>query len=355
MARRWLPTPLLLLSFGFIFSSSAIAQNSVVGQWSPVMTWSYEAIHAHVLPTGKVMFWTRGDHSQLWDPATNTVTSAAGSGANIFCSGHSFLSDGKLLVSGGHVTNWVGLPNAYRYNPFNGTWTRLPDMNDGRWYPTNTTLPNGDVLVVSGWIDSTQGVNVEPQVWQTATSSWRDLTTAHLALPFYPFMHVAPNGRVFCAGPSQATRYLDASGTGAWTLVRNSNFGTRNWGSSVMYDIGKVLLIGGTQSEPYKGGAPTATAEIIDLNTPTPTWRYTGSLAGPRKLHNATLLPDGKVLVTGGIRSNQDPNVAPTDPSYTSEMWDPATGTWTTMASITVCRSYHRSAVAGRSRAVSRR
>src|SRR5436305_3168766 len=224
---------------------------ATVGEWSPVLTWSYEAIHAHVLPTGKVMFWTRGDHSQLWDPATNTVTSAAGSGANIFCSGHSFLSDGKLLVSGGHVTNWVGLPNAYRYNPFNGTWTRLPDMNDGRWYPTNTTLPNGDVLGVSGWIDSTQGVNVEPQVWQTATSSWRNLTTAHLALPFYPFMHVAPNGRVFCAVPSQATRYLDASGTGAWTLVRNSKFGTRNWGSSVMYNEGKVLLMGGSPCAPY--------------------------------------------------------------------------------------------------------
>src|SRR5436190_8489830 len=252
---------------------------ATVGEWSPVMTWPYEAIHAHVLPTGKVMFWTRGDHSQLWDPAINTVTATAGSGANIFCSGHAFLPDGKLLVVGGHISSWVGLPNAYKYNPFNGTWARLPDMNDGRWYPSSTTLPNGDVLSISGWSDTTQGVNVEPQVWQMATNSWRNLTAAHLALPFYPFIHVAPNGKVFCAGPDQTTRYLDASGSGSWSLVGNSKYGTRNWGSSIMYDNGKVLLIGGTQSEPYKGGAPTATAEIIDLNTPTPTWRYTGSLA----------------------------------------------------------------------------
>ena len=249
------------------------------------------------------MFWTRGDHSQLWDPASNTVTATAASGANIFCSGHAFLPDGRVLVAGGHVSNWVGLPNAYIYNPFNGTWTRLPDMNDGRWYPTNTTLPNGDVLAISGWIDTTQGVNVEPQVWQTATNSWRNLTAAHLALPFYPFMHVAPNGKVFCAGPSQATRYLNVSGTGSWSLVGNSNYGTRNWGSSVLYDKGKVLLVGGTTDAPYSGGStPTATAEIIDLNGSTPTWTYTGSLSGPRKLHNATLLPDGKVLVTGGSR-----------------------------------------------------
>src|SRR5205814_5430641 len=51
------------------------------------------------------------------------------------------------------------------------------------------------------------------------------------------------------------------------------------------------------------------------------------------------------VLVTGGIRSTQDPNTKPTDIAYSSEMWDPATGRWTTMASITVCRSYHSTAL----------
>src|SRR5437588_457454 len=103
-----------------------------------------------------------------------------------------------FFVAGGHVTNWVGLPNAYRYNPFTNNWTRLPDMNNGRWYPTSTMLPSGDILMVSGWVNTSIGVNVEPQVWQTATGSWRNLTSAHLALPFYPFMHVAPNGKVFC-------------------------------------------------------------------------------------------------------------------------------------------------------------
>src|SRR5438046_10532829 len=80
-----------------------------VGEWSPVMTWPYEAIHAHVLPTGKVMFWTSGDHSQLWDSATNTVTSTAASGANIFCSSHAFLRDGSMLLVGGHISSWLVL------------------------------------------------------------------------------------------------------------------------------------------------------------------------------------------------------------------------------------------------------
>src|SRR4029450_4492915 len=255
-----------------------------VGQFSSVMTWPYTAVHAHMLRTGKVLWWPQfgyGGNPTLWDPSTNRNTPAHATGANIFCSGHAFLPDGRLLVAGGHVNNFVGLPNAYTYNLLNDTWTRLPDMNNGRWYPTSTTLPNGDVLVISGWINTTQGVNVEPQVWQSATASWRNLSTAHLALPFYPYMFVAPNGKVFCAGPSQTTRYLDVTGTGDWSSVASSNYGNRNWGSAVMYDDGKVLVMGGSPCDFYATNCttyPTATAEIIDLNSPNPRWTYTGSM-----------------------------------------------------------------------------
>jgi galactose oxidase len=336
----------------FIAVSSATAQDpAIVGQFSPAMTWPYKAVHAHLLPTGKVLWWPsfdNGDNPTLWDPSTNTNTALMHAGANIFCSGHAFLPNGQLLVAGGHVSTWNGLPNAYIYNLLDDSWTRLPDMNNGRWYPTNTTLPNGDVLVISGTIKS--GVtNTEPQVWQSATASWRNLTTAHLALPFYPFMFVAPNGKVFCAGPSATTRYLDVAGTGAWSSVANSNYGTRNWGSAVMYDDGKVLIMGGSPCGFYSTNCttyPTATAEIIDLNSPTPAWTYTGSMVtGGRKLHNATLLPDGKVLVTGGSRGTESANTVPTDPAYASELWDPATGTWTTMASLPKRRPYHSTAL----------
>ena len=130
---------------------------------------------------------------------TNTNTAVTHAGANIFCSGHAFLPNGQLLVAGGHINNWVGLPNAYMYNPLNNTWTRLPDMNNGRWYPTSTTLPNGDVLVISGTINTRRVSMSSLKYGRVRTASWRNLTTAHLALPFYPFMFVAPNGQgVLC-------------------------------------------------------------------------------------------------------------------------------------------------------------
>src|SRR6267143_339932 len=336
----------LLISLFFAASSLRAQSSATVGQFSSVMTWPYMAVHAHVLPTGKVIWWSSlsyGDYPTLWDPSANSNTAAPQAGENNFCSGHSFLSNGQLFVAGGHVTNYVGIPNARTYNPFNNTWTQLPNMNNSRWYPTSTTLPNGDMLVVAGEIDPNQGMDPEPQVWQTATGSWRNLSTADLLLPYYPYMYVAPNGKVFMAGPNQLTRYLDASGTGAWSSVANNNYGDRNWGSSVMYDDGKVLLTGGSPCGFYDSCTtlPTATAEIIDLNSSTPAWKYTGSMAYGRKLHNATLLPDGKVLVTGGTQGLEDPNSNSSNPAYASEMWDPATGTWTTMASLTVFRGYH--------------
>jgi phage baseplate assembly protein gpV len=69
--------------------------------------------------------------------------------------------------------------------------------------------------------------------------------------------------------------------------------------------------------------------------TVTPTWSYTGSLNTPRYDFTATLLANGKVLVAGGISSNQqDLNSA--------ELYDPATGTWTITGSLNVPRASHR-------------
>src|SRR6266513_4290006 len=147
----------LLISLFFAASSLRAQSSATVGQFSSVMTWPYMAVHAHVLPTGKVLWWPafqNGDNPTVWDPSTNTNTPATHAGANVFCSGHAFLPNGQLLLAGGHITNWVGLPNAYTYDPLNDTWTRLSDMNNGRWHKTNTTLPNGNVLVISGWINT---------------------------------------------------------------------------------------------------------------------------------------------------------------------------------------------------------
>jgi len=305
---------------------------SVVGQWSSPQAWPVTAVHNHMLPTGKVLFWGYSDEAWLWDPATAGLAPAARAGYNIFCAGHSFLPDGRLLVTGGNISNNVGLSNAATYDPASDSWVRLRNMNAGRWYPTNTTLANGDVLVVSGDVDGVQGVNRLPQIWQGATGAWRDLIGAPLALPLYPFMHLAPNGRVFASGPSKVTWYLDTTGIGSWSALANSIYGFRDYGSSVLYDDGKVLIVGG--SDP-----PTNTAEVIDLNASTPAWRSVSPMTYKRRQINATLLPDGTVLVTGG--SSSPGFNEPAGAVYAGELWDPVAETWTTVASFTQYRGYH--------------
>ena len=324
-----------------LLAAPAAAQPNLAGQWSSVPALPFYPVHVALLPTGQVMLWPgdggiSGNDPRMWDPATATTTPLTKPGYDIFCAGHTVLGDGRVFVAGGHIQNNVGLPNASAYDALTNTWTPLPAMNAGRWYPTSITLANGSPLVVSGSIDNTMGVNRLPQVLDLVSGTWRSLTNAQLGLPLYPQMFLAPNGQVFNPGPSQTTRYLNTAGAGAWTVVGNRQFGDRNHGSAVMYADGKVLVMGG-------GDPPTRTAEVIDLNAPVPTWRLVGQMAHARRQTNAVLLPDGKVLVTGGT-SGAGFNNAST-PVFPAELWDPVTETWTTLASAQIPRLYHSAAL----------
>ena len=121
-----------------------------VGQFTPFEHWDARTIHTIMLPTGEVLWWAwgAGQKIYLWDPVNNETVEAANRPENLFCSGTSFLPDGRLLVSGGHIANEVGLNTATIYDPYFDFWTTVPAMTGGRWYPSSTTLANGDV---PGW------------------------------------------------------------------------------------------------------------------------------------------------------------------------------------------------------------
>ncbi len=313
---------------------------TTMGQWQNGAMLPFFPVHMHMLSTGKLMMWpgdggVSGNDPRLFDPATGSVTTLAKPGYDVFCSGHSFLPDGRLFVAGGHISNNVGLAASSIYDPVSDTWTQQGRMNLGRWYPTDQVLPNGDVLVVSGDVDLSTGENALPQVWQASTGTWRSLTGAQMSMGLYPTLSLAPNGKVFNSGPPVTTRYLDTSGTGVWTTVGNHvNNIYRDYDSVVMYAPGKVLVAGG-------GDPATNTAEVIDLNAPVPAWRATGSMALARRQMNATMLPDGKVLVTGGTHGPGFNDQTPASADYAAEMWDPATEQWTMMASAALPRLYH--------------
>jgi WD40 repeat protein len=285
-------------------------------------------VHVHLLRDGRVLAFGKVGDPQVWNPVTGSFT-AVPSASLVFCAGHDFLPNGNVLVAGGHMGSSKGLPNTNTFDVAAGSWVVGPPMAKARWYPTNTTLPNGEVVTLSGE-DENGATVLLPEVWNG--SSWRQLTTASLALPNYPRTFVAPDGRVFAAGSDAQTRFLDVTGTGSWTNGPQRKFGSRSYGAAVMYEPGKIMYVGGANP-------PTATAEIIDLNQPNPQWTFTGSLATARWNLNATILPTGDVLVTGGASGDRS---NPANAVNTTELWSPVSGGWTTVApSASLLRGYH--------------
>lgn len=258
---------------------------------------------------------------------------------DLFCSGHAYLPDGRILVAGGHDDGHDGSANVNIFNPVTKQWTSppaIPVMNGGRVYPTVTTLWTGDLLVSSG--DISPGIpNRIPQVWETARATWRDLGSAQKNLTLHPWMYSTPQAgypEVFYAGEKQQTLFLDTRGSGEWTKGPASG-SDHDKGSSVMYAPGKIMILGGRWNRPP--GA-LSTVEVIDLTAPDPRWTAIAPMATPRYDPNVTILADGKIFVTGGVDGTGNTVLDP-------EMWDPATGGWTTLAHMPTKRAHHSTAV----------
>lgn len=353
------------LAFLFLYLLTSVTPGQATssrpqGEWSPVYAWPDVAVHLHLLPNGKILTFSDDDHDEYHTAGTRLggfskafVVDIPHGGApapdvlyvpntttNMFCSGHTFLPDGRLIVAGGHVdrdhhgsrdVNILEFESRY-------VWHKRADtpMQSGRWYPSVVKLSNGEIVVLGGTQSGPQTHNPLPEVWRTSSGGgWRGLTSAMLSVPWYPYLHLAPNGKVLMVGPSQTTRYLDAAGAGAWTAGPRRRYGDRRYGASVAYEQGKILMFGGANP-------PTRTAEIIDLNASAPAWRAVGELAQPRRHVTGVLLPDGQVLAIGGTsaRGNDASGAV-----LTPELWTPSTGRWTAMASMQTPRLYHSTAM----------
>ena len=133
---------LMLLAWLTLAPTSALGQPAVKGEWSAPFATQNVMIHAHGLPNGKVLFWSRREGESLdehfcipriWDPESKTITETPNLCFNLFCSGHTFLPDGRLFAVGGHISDFHGSPHAAIYDPNADTWTLIHDTKGGRW------------------------------------------------------------------------------------------------------------------------------------------------------------------------------------------------------------------------------
>ncbi|KAK3352195.1 hypothetical protein B0T25DRAFT_517523 [Lasiosphaeria hispida] len=369
-----------------------------VGQWSQPFELSNVAVHASLLPNGKVLYWGRrenpkstdpatlDEHSTkafVWDPVAKTSIPTAneprdtnGNPVNLFCSGHSFLPDGTLLIAGGHIKDGRGPNQACIYDQGTNTFTPKVPLNKGRWYPSVLTLPDGRALVMSGSYDEAFTVNNIPQIWPSDTgtsnpTAWIEVTDPLGQLgghgpifPLYPRLHLSPEGRIIIVGPLAESWWLDikdpATGAdiktpvsvdgverqsvvGKWTSAETSRQAMfRDYCPSVAYDTGKIMYMGGgltVDNDP----APTNKVEFLDLSgtQAPPKWTLSPAtnMRVERRQFNATVLPDGTVLVTGGTKGFGFNDLS--QPVHDSELWDPVAKKWIDMAPESVNRCYH--------------
>jgi hypothetical protein len=341
-------------------SLSPLPPEAATGKWGSVVNWDIVPLHMNLLPSGKILAWGKTDvppdtmgMPRIWDPAAgppSTAQMVMGVDTMLFCAGHALMPDGRLLVSGGHLKDDRGIATTFFFSP-DGSAQRAPNMAHGRWYPTVTVLQDGRALTMGGR-DQDNLVVTTPEIWEDGR--WIELPGAgNLEIPYYPRNFVDPkNGLIFYASERIDSRWFDvdassAGGRGRWISGPSHIYRfNRDYGSAVMYDVGKILVVGGGGHPSWptpdpKSATPTATAEIIDLNATTPRWESTGSMANRRRHMNATILPDGQVLATGGTSGSGFVNIDPGLAIKAAELWNPTTGQWTTLAANSVMRVYH--------------
>ncbi len=329
----------------------------IKGQWSSVISWPLVSTHAALLPSGKVLTYSTSDptgarrddpptttsshdHSiaDLWDPTSGTHLSVNNTTTELFCSGAAFLPDGTLVVAGGNDgipagATYAGKKDTNLFGFASQSWTRAQDMAGGRWYPTLTALSSGEVVAVAGNTETGVDTTLIPEVFN-GQSGWRKLTGASLpdgVAHQYPWMQLAPNGQILNSGPNTSMYYLDTSGTGQWTPYKDRDSIFRNYGNSVMYDSGKLLIVGG------------GTTSALTINLFNGTIQTLDPMLNQRTHANATITADGTVAVMGGNTTGV--NFEDSTSVYATEIWSPKTQKWTQGPSASVPRNYHSTAL----------
>jgi hypothetical protein len=300
-----------------------------------------------LLPNGKVLV-AGGDsngagatltNAELYDPSSRIWTATGSLITDRANHTATLLPDGKVLVVGGR-SFFYDLASAEVYDPATGTWTSTGSLNTGRRSHTATLLPNGRVLVTGGTRDDS-GYGpysiASAEIYDPGSGTWT--TTGSLATERGD--HTATllsSGKVLVAGGrptfsgmgnlpiTSAELYDPASGT--WTFTGSLNSG--RWShTATLLPNGKVLVAAG-----FGDGTVLLSSEIYDPATAT--WTTTGNLLARRADHTATLLPDNRVLVAGGFGGDY-----PYGTRASAELYDPSSRSWTSTGSLITSREQH--------------
>ncbi|AOR32400.1 galactose oxidase [Streptomyces fodineus] len=353
------------------------------GSWSVLPTQNpVRSMHSVVLDNGKVLLIAGSGNSEenfnagtftsaVYDPATGDYK-VIPTPKDMFCAGHVQLQDGRVLVLSGNKAypvvgghGYEGFKDSYIFDPKTETYTKTNDLNDGHWYPSATELGNGDVISFGGLREDSTG-SVTAEKFSYAQNQWLPLSQVNQTWSYwglYPAMILMQDGRLFYSGSHVFGNNIPGTGSAIYDYGANTvtqipglqNKDERDQSASVLLPPAqdqRVLTIGGGNID----SNPDANrlTDLIDLKQANPSYvagppvpQGTVDLGGgPQpetgnqgKMYvSAVLLPDGKVLETGGALHNR------ANPVYESSLYDPSTNTFDPVAADPESRGYHSSA-----------
>ncbi len=318
---------------------------AVGGQWEvlpglPEITF----MHAVLLPnSSRVLYWGYGqrpDQTRLWDQVTGAYTQpvnqpiALAGDENIWSGAHAHLNDaaGTVLVQCGFMTGGGVSANterrAFLFDPTTNAFSHATELHTGRFYPTSISLADGTVLNLFGE-DHANAPGAGVQSFEIFTPGGAGVWSAPKAVPFnyfyYPWTFLLTGGDLFIAGPQKPARQFDHN---AAPIIDNpanqynqiaSQRGVNMDGTAVLLPLRpphyepRILVLGGSAPDAQQ------TAEWIHLSAAHPQWEALPNLNVPRDKVNSVLLPDGRVVVVGGIDTLPDGGPAeifdPEDPT----------------------------------------
>jgi galactose oxidase len=342
------------------------------GMWSEAYEFPLVPTMAAVLPNNKLLIFSAYSTTNfnrtpdaitkvaIMDLATGVISQPANIDTDhqMFCSGLALLADGRLLINGGSGDSATTI-----YNPFTDTWTKGPLMTTPRAYQATTLLSDGRVFTLGGsWDDpGNTGAPRNGEVFTASGSTgfWQALSgvderyimTADPAGRYradnHAWLFAASNGTVFHAGPSKQMNWISTAGNGSITSagLRGTSADAMN-GTAVMYDVNKILTMGGAAVYQDAGSVFNAqayrTANLINISGgfgTMPSVTQAGSMAYQRAFGGSIALPDGSVLVVGG-QQHPEP-FTDTAPATSPELWSPSTNSFRVMAPEAMPRTYH--------------
>lgn len=257
------------------------------------------------------------------------------------------LNDGRVFLAGGNAPGFPSgfdpnLRQAKTYNPDTNTWTNLADMNVPRWYPSIVRLPYDQLLVFGG--DTGTGRTNTAEIYDVATNTWTLVGNFRRAQDMPPSM-LLYTGEVLKTWRDPELFSLatyDWRDTGPMLQGRaGAPVGQHSDHVSVMLGDGRVVVLGIDPTDPK----PSFT-EIYDpwANT----WSLGSSPLAMRQRPEAMILPGGQVLAYGGEYSGQGPppvqlGMAGTIRNVTkvTDLYDAATDSWRRLADMNRFIHYH--------------